>query len=189
MTNRAPPDEWLGHLIHLNRRLHARVYLLLFERVLQRQRVDHRGQHSHMIGGNPVHVPSLIGHAAKEVAAAYNDRKLHSQFVYVSQFGRNLMDACCVDAEALIGSESLSGKFEQNAFKGRSFHEVSSFRFPVSSSRRQIVDTMQHIQCLETAGHRKPETRNSTSTLEQQPRHPRPAWAWWSQQSRSRRPP
>ena len=93
MADGAAANEGLGDLIHLNRGLHARVDPLLLERVLQRQRVDHRGQHAHVIGGDAVHVLGLLGDAAKEIAAADDDRDLHAQFVNVGQFGRDLVDA------------------------------------------------------------------------------------------------
>ena len=119
MPDSAPPDERLRHLIHLNRRLHARVDFLLLECILQSKRVDDRGEHSHVIGGNAVHVSSLVGHAAKEVAAAHNDRKLHSQLVHVGQLGCDLVNARRIHTKALIGSEGFSGNLQQNAFEGR----------------------------------------------------------------------
>jgi len=38
--------------------------------------------------------PGLIGHATEEVAAADDDRELHSQFVHVGEFGGDFVDAC-----------------------------------------------------------------------------------------------
>jgi hypothetical protein len=119
MPDGAPPDERLRHLIHLNRRLHAGVDFLLFEGVLQSERIDHGSQHSHVIGGNAVHVSSLVGHAAEKIAAAHHNRKLHSQLVHVGQFRRDLVDAGSLDAKALVCRQCLTGKLEQNAFEGR----------------------------------------------------------------------
>ncbi len=124
MTTR-PFSRWFRDLIHLNRGLHASVDFLLFEGILQSQRVDHGGQHSHVIGGNAVHVSSLVGHATEEIAAAHDDRELNSQFVHVREFGSDLMDARRVHAKTLIGSKSFSGEFEQNALEGRSSHKVA----------------------------------------------------------------
>ena len=83
MPDRAPPDERLSHLVHLDRRLHAGVHALLLQRILQRQRVDHCGQHAHVIGGDAVHVLGLLGHAAEEIPAAHHDRDLHAELVHV----------------------------------------------------------------------------------------------------------
>src|SRR5580658_102332 len=126
MTDSAAPDEGLGHLLHLNRRLHASVDILLFQRILQRQRIDHCGQHTHVIGGDAVHIASLICHATKEVAATHHDRKLHSQRVHVGQFRRNLVDASRIHTKALISSQGFSRKLEQNAFEGRGLHGLAS---------------------------------------------------------------
>lgn len=112
MPDGAPPDERLGHLIHFDGSLHACIDFLLLERILQRQRVDDRGQHTHVIGGNAVHVTRLVGHAAEKIAAADYDRDLHAQFVNVRQLGGDLVDASGIDTKALMGSQSFSGKLE-----------------------------------------------------------------------------
>ena len=44
------------------------------ERVLQRQRVDDRGEHAHVVGLGAVHAGTGAGHAAPDVAAADDDR-------------------------------------------------------------------------------------------------------------------
>ena len=51
----AAADERLGDVLHLDRGLHARRQADLLERALQRQAVDHRGQHAHVIGGGALH--------------------------------------------------------------------------------------------------------------------------------------
>jgi hypothetical protein len=76
-----------------------------------------------VIGGDAVHVASLIGHASEEIPAAYDDRKLHSKLVHVGEFGGNFVDALGVDTEALIRGQGFSGKFQQNAFEGRGSHK------------------------------------------------------------------
>src|SRR5262245_39835144 len=51
----APPDERLGHGAHLDRGDDAGVDALLLDGILQRQRVDHGGEHPHVVGGRAVH--------------------------------------------------------------------------------------------------------------------------------------
>ena len=70
MANRAAADERLGHLVHFNRGLHPGVDPGFFQRILQSQRIDHRGQHAHVISGDAVHLLGLLGDAAKKIAAA-----------------------------------------------------------------------------------------------------------------------
>ncbi len=50
----AAADERLGHLMHFDGAHQAGVAALLFERVLQRQAVDDRGEHAHVIAGGAV---------------------------------------------------------------------------------------------------------------------------------------
>ncbi len=88
--------------------LHARVHALLFQRILQRQRIDHRRQHAHVIGGDPVHVLGLLRYAAEKVSSAHHDRQLHAQLVNVGQFGGNFVDASRLHAKALIGRQRLT---------------------------------------------------------------------------------
>ena len=61
-----------------------------------------------MVGGNAVHVSSLVGNPAKKIATAHHDRELDSQIVHVSQFGCHLMDARRVHPKSLIGGKSFS---------------------------------------------------------------------------------
>jgi hypothetical protein len=103
--------------------LHAGVDILLFERVLQRKRVDYGGQHTHVVGRNAVHVSCLIGHSAKEVSAADDNRHLDAELVHVGQFRRNFMNADSVDAEAFVSGQGLAGNFQQDAFEDRCRHE------------------------------------------------------------------
>ena len=122
MANRTPPNERLGHLVHLDRRLHARIDALFFKRVLQSQRVDDGRQHAHVIGRDAVHVLGLLGHAAEKIPATDHDRNLHTQLVHIGHFRRDLMNPRLVDAEALVGRQRLAGEFEQNAFENRGCH-------------------------------------------------------------------
>ncbi len=117
MADGAAADERLGHLVHLDGGLHAGVNTLLLQRVLQRQRVDHGGQHAHVVGGDAVHVAGLLGDAAEKISAAHHDGDLDAQRVDVRQFGGDLVDAGSVHAEALVGGQSLTGELEQNAFE------------------------------------------------------------------------
>ena len=72
----AAPDERLGDGAHLDRRDDARDHALLLERVLQRQRVDDRREHAHVVGGGAVHAARAGRDAAEDVAAADDDGRL-----------------------------------------------------------------------------------------------------------------
>ena len=77
MPDRSPPDERLRYLLHLDRRLHPRVDVLLLQSILQGQCVDNSGEHAHVIRGNAVHVFGLLRHAAEKVPPANDNGQLH----------------------------------------------------------------------------------------------------------------
>src|ERR1700757_2251569 len=102
MPDRAPPNKWLGHLIHLNRRLHPRIHVLLLQRILQRERVDDSRQHPHVIGGYTIHVLGLLRDAAEEISATHYDRDLHAKLLHIGDLSCDAMDALRGDTKALV---------------------------------------------------------------------------------------
>ena len=60
MTNRSPQDKWLGDIGHLDCRLQTSDDTDLFQSTLERHAIDHRRQHSHIVGGRPIH-PAMTG--------------------------------------------------------------------------------------------------------------------------------
>ena len=153
MADGAAADEGLGHLVHFDRRLHPGVNALLFQGILQGQRIDHRGQHAHVVGGDAVHFLGLLGHAAKEISAADDDGNLDAQGVNVRQFSGDFVDAQGIDAETLVRGQGLAGELEQDALEYRSRHQldfrVSGFQF--ASSGLMPISTARAHRKLETA--------------------------------------
>ena len=84
VAHRAAPDVGLGHRRDLERREHARGEPDLLERVLERQRVDHAGQHAHVVGAGAVHALARRRDAADHVAAADHDADLDAERVHVA---------------------------------------------------------------------------------------------------------
>ena len=97
MPHRAAADERLGHVLHLDGGLHARVHAGFFQRLLQRHAVDDRRQHAHVIGRAAVHAAIGRGDAAPDVAAADDDRDLHAHGVDFRHFARDLVGHLRVD--------------------------------------------------------------------------------------------
>ncbi len=81
VAHRAPADVRLGDLGDRDRRLHAGLDVLLLERVLERQRVEHRREHPHVVARGAVHAFGGLGEATVDVAAADHDRDLHAAAV------------------------------------------------------------------------------------------------------------
>src|SRR5262249_1062599 len=116
------PDKRLGYLIHLDGRHYAREHILLFQRILPRERVDNSRQHAHVIGRDAVHLFCLLCYAAEKITAAYHDSNLNFERVHIGQFSRDFVNTQRIYAEALGCGQGFAGEFEQNAFKDRSRH-------------------------------------------------------------------
>ena len=114
----AAADERLGDGAHLDRRHHARDDVLLLERVLQRERVDHRRQHAHVVGGGAIHAARAGRDAAEDVAAADDDRDLDTHRLDFGDVFRDLRRHGRVDAVGLLAHQGFAGKFQENAFVG-----------------------------------------------------------------------
>ena len=74
----------IRHLGHRHRALHASVEADAFHGRLQRQRVDHRRQHPHVVGGGAVHPARAGRDAAEDVAAADDDGGLDTHFLDIA---------------------------------------------------------------------------------------------------------
>ena len=84
---------------------------LLFERVLQRQAVDHRGQHAHVIAGRAVDGQRFLARAAEDISAADHDGHLHAEVADFLHLARDAVDGFGVNAETLRTLKRFSGKF------------------------------------------------------------------------------
>ena len=111
----AAADEGLGHLMHFDGAQQPRQHALLFERVLQRQPVDHRRQHAHVIAGGAVDRKRFLARPAENVSAADDDGHLHAQVVHFLHFAGNAVDGFGVDPKSLRTLERFAGKFQNNA--------------------------------------------------------------------------
>ena len=116
----AAADERLGHRAHLDRGDDARHDALLLEGVLQRQRVDHRRQHSHVVGGRAVHASSAGRHAAEDIAAADDDGGFDAHGLDVGHVHGDPRRDGRIDAVGLVAHQGFAGKFEEDAFVGGS---------------------------------------------------------------------
>ena len=77
--------EIFADMGNMGSRLHPRVDARLLQRILQRQRVHHRGQHAHRIGGRAIHPGQRTGGTAEQVAAADHDADLHARSATTSR--------------------------------------------------------------------------------------------------------
>ena len=76
MPDRAPPDVWLGHLADLQGGHDACRDLTFLEGVLERERIDDRAEHTHVVALRAVHAGARALQAAEDVSAADHDTDL-----------------------------------------------------------------------------------------------------------------
>jgi len=69
MTHRAAPDERFANLVHFDGAQYARKHANFFQCVLQRQSVDDRREHAHVIASGAFNLESLLPAAAKNISA------------------------------------------------------------------------------------------------------------------------
>ena len=121
MADGPAPDVGLGHLGHVDRRLHPGGLLELLERVLEGQGVDDRGEHAHVVGLGAVHARAGAGHAPPDVAAADDDGDVDVEVAAdlddLLRPGR--ADDRAVDAVAGLAGEGLAGELQQERVQRR----------------------------------------------------------------------
>jgi hypothetical protein len=115
MADRAAPDIRLGDLVHFDGGHHARGNALFFERILQRQRVDHGGEHPHMVRRHPIHVLRRRRDAAKEISAADHQANLDAATRHLRDLRCQSRDTRRIDAEGPFARQHLTTQFEENA--------------------------------------------------------------------------
>ena len=119
MAHGAAADIRLAQRLHLDRRQHSRDDADVLERILQRERVDHRRQHAHLVGGRAIHPARLVVAAADVVAGADYHRELHAERGNFLDFERDLGQRVEIESRALRGRERLAGQFQQDAAEAR----------------------------------------------------------------------
>ncbi|CAB4836753.1 unannotated protein [freshwater metagenome] len=116
MTNRPTADVRLGDLRHVDRALYPRRLPELFEGVLQRQCIDHRGEHAHVVGLGAIHARAGTGHATPDVAPADHHGDVDREgLAQLDNVLGDLADHNAVDARARGSGESLTRELENDA--------------------------------------------------------------------------
>src|SRR5690606_31024785 len=118
VADRAAADVVLAHVVDLDRTHHPDLGAELFQRVLHRQRVDHRGQHAHLVAGDAVHAAGRQARAAGDVAAADHDAHLGAGLLRLDDLARQAADHLGVGAVVLVPHRGLAGQLEQDAAVG-----------------------------------------------------------------------
>src|SRR6516225_7570151 len=99
MADGASADVWLGDLIHEYGGHDAAGHVMALNGILQGNGIDDGGEHAHVVGADAVHFAGLLGHAAKEITAAYDDADLHAQSTDLNDLAGDLCNAVGVEPE------------------------------------------------------------------------------------------
>ncbi len=111
-------NKRLGHAIHLDRRHQPRFAAERFERILQCQPIDDRGEHAHVVGCCFLDAAVSGGElsAAEDVAATDHNRNLYALLRGAIGLRRDVHNLLHTDAPFTLGSKALAGKFEHQPF-------------------------------------------------------------------------
>ena len=115
MTQRLAADVGLGHLLDVQRRLHARFNAVVAAAVLQRHRVHHGGEHAHVVARGAVHAGRAERNAAEDVAAAHDDADFNAEVDDALDFLNHALQNAAIDAEGVFAHQGFAGKFEKNS--------------------------------------------------------------------------
>lgn len=115
VANRAATDVGLSHLLDGDGGHHARRDAALFERVLEREGVDDRGEHAHAVGLRAVHSLACALQSAKDVAAADHDSDLHAFGTDFADFSGCGRDDVAVDPKTACATKRLAAQLEHDA--------------------------------------------------------------------------
>ena len=108
-------------LRHRDRALHARGRAEFFQRVLQRQRIDDRREHAHVIARRALDATLAAAQAAKNIPAADNHDHLHAEFAHLADLPGHVLHRLGRNADAVRIAERLAAQLEQDAGKFRFF--------------------------------------------------------------------
>ena len=126
MTNRPPPDEGLGHLVHLDGGLNAGRNPDLLEGRRQGEGIDDRRQHPHGVTGDAIDALLVGRDTADDVAATHDDGDLHTEFGHLGDFIGDVLDDLRLDTEGLRTHEGLARQLEHDSGRYRGSAEGSS---------------------------------------------------------------
>src|SRR5262249_50854079 len=106
----------LGNLLHFNGAHYSSEGFLIFQCVLESDRVEHRRQHTHVIGGSAIHSLCRQRQSAKDISASDHDGHFDAKMMHAIHFLGDSGDGCRIDPVTLITHQSFAGKLQQYSF-------------------------------------------------------------------------
>ena len=114
MAERATADIRLREFFHSNRRHDAGVEAAAFEDILQRQGIDHRAEHAHVVGGHAIHAHLGELSSAHDVATADDHADADAHVDQRANLVAELTNAIEIETGATLSGEGLAGELQQN---------------------------------------------------------------------------
>src|ERR1700722_8065046 len=119
VPHRPAADKWLGNLGHVNRAQESRDHALFLERILQREAVDDRRQHAHVVAGGAIDRQGFLACAAEDFSSAHNNCHFNAQIIYFFHFAGDAVNGFGVNAKTLCTLKRFSGKLQNDASGNR----------------------------------------------------------------------
>src|SRR5690606_36129489 len=114
VTDGTAADEVLADLVDLDGAHYPGDGTAALERVLHGQRVDDRGQHAHVVAGDPVHALGGQPGAAEDVSATDDHADLAAEVDHLVDLPGDAPQCLRIDAVVGIAHERLAGEFQQD---------------------------------------------------------------------------
>src|SRR5690606_42035583 len=109
-------NNWVCHLIDMDRRLQTSRHSGIFQSALQSQTVNHSSQHSHVVTLHTIHTIACSCNAPENVSPTDDDRHFHTFF-------DNGFDVLCIFCQTMgvntilaFAHECFTVQFEDDSF-------------------------------------------------------------------------
>ena len=107
---------------HGNRRLDPRLDADGLQRILHRERVHDRREHTHVIGSRALEALGCRRDPAKDIAAADDDTDFEAHVLGVGDFARDTRSDFGINAEASRPHQHFARQFQEDSFIRGSAH-------------------------------------------------------------------
>ena len=144
MSHGTSANVWLGDLIHVNGRHHARWNACALKRVLEGEAVHCRREHADVVSGGAIHAGSgCRGHATEDVPAADHDANLHTERSNRLHLLSDECDDFRINAVLKLPEECLPGELQQNSLIACGFGHAASTA-PIMWGLQLLAECVAH---------------------------------------------
>src|SRR5262249_31093987 len=116
MPDGATPNVRFGEFLHPDGGHDPRVDALALEHILNGERVDHRAEHAHVVGGDAVEACFGEERSANDVAATDDESEAGARLRDGDDFVGESADGVEVEAESLFAGECFAREFQEGAW-------------------------------------------------------------------------